>query len=108
MPWLHTETFPLPEEDLVSFSFGSPTYDLDKPVYHDIDNPTRTLSYNQGRTIVRKLVAGFRAAGLKKGDCFSITSFNDVRLTHLFSTFTPQSRVGHTDLRSRLCTQCAS
>lgn len=55
--------------------------DADIPkVYHDLDDPSRTLSWNQGRTLVRKLVAGFRAAGLKKGDCFSITSFNDVRL----------------------------
>jgi hypothetical protein len=32
MPWLHTETYPLPEEDVVTFSFGKPEYDLDKPV----------------------------------------------------------------------------
>lgn len=32
MPWLHTETYPLPEEDVVTFAFGDPSYDLDKPV----------------------------------------------------------------------------
>ena len=32
MPWLHTEKYPLPEEDLVSFSFGNLHYDPDKPV----------------------------------------------------------------------------
>ena len=32
MPWRHTETYPLPETDVVSFSFGDPSYDLDKPV----------------------------------------------------------------------------
>ncbi|ETN37935.1 uncharacterized protein HMPREF1541_07558 [Cyphellophora europaea CBS 101466] len=83
MPWLHTETYPLPEEDVVTFAFGDPSYDLDKPVYHDLDDESRTLSYNQGRVLVRKLVAGFRAAGLKKGDCFSITAFNDVTMLFL-------------------------
>jgi len=32
MPWLHTETYPLPEEDLISFTFGNDSYDQDKPV----------------------------------------------------------------------------
>lgn len=32
--------------------------------------------------IIRKLVAGFRAAGLKEGDCVCISSFNDVRQIH--------------------------
>lgn len=102
MPWLHTETYPLPEQDVVSFAFGDPRYDLDKPVcsigqhalqsnpfqiYHDLDDESRTLSHNQGKTIVRKIVAGFRAAGLQKGDCFAITSFNDVGLTKSWQSF---------------------
>ncbi|KAF2014491.1 acetyl-CoA synthetase-like protein [Aaosphaeria arxii CBS 175.79] len=84
MPWLAPDTYPLPEHDLVSFSFGNATYDLDKPVYYDIDDPNRTISWNQGYRIVRKLVAGFRAAGLQRGDCFSITSFNDIMYSMVF------------------------
>lgn len=34
--------------------------------------------------MVRKLVAGFRRAGLKRGNCFSITSFNDIMFSMLF------------------------
>ncbi|KPI35975.1 putative acyl-coenzyme A synthetase [Cyphellophora attinorum] len=82
MPWLHTETYPLPEQDIVSFAFGDPSYDLDKPIYHDLDSD-RTLSYNEGKALVRKLVAGFRAAGLKKGDCFALASFNDIMYSML-------------------------
>lgn len=57
-------------------------------IYHDLDDPSRTLSYNQGRKIVRQLVAGFRAAGLKKGECFSITAFNDVPSPTLLVRYT--------------------
>jgi hypothetical protein len=32
MPWLSQESYPLPAEDLVSFSFGNTDYDNDKPV----------------------------------------------------------------------------
>ncbi|KAF2107656.1 hypothetical protein BDV96DRAFT_616692 [Lophiotrema nucula] len=84
MPWLSPDTYPLPEEDLVTFAFGNNDYDHDKPIYHDIDNSSRTLSWNQGHTLVRRLVAGFRAAGLQKGDCFSITSFNDIMYPIVF------------------------
>lgn len=33
---------------------------------------------------MRKLVAGFRKAGMKKGDCFAITSFNDIMYPMVF------------------------
>ncbi|KAF2732344.1 acetyl-CoA synthetase-like protein [Polyplosphaeria fusca] len=84
MPWLHEDTYPLPEEDLVTFTFGNTDYDPDEPIYHDIDNESRTISWSQGRTLVRKLVAGFRKAGMKQGDCFSITSFNDIMYPMVF------------------------
>ncbi|KAF1943861.1 acetyl-CoA synthetase-like protein [Clathrospora elynae] len=84
MPWLSQESYPLPEEDLVSFSFGNTDYDNDKPIYHDADNEGRTISRAQGLSIVRKLVAGFRGAGLKKGDCFAITAFNDIMYSMVF------------------------
>ena len=47
-------------------------------IYIDAVNPTRTISSRQGRVLVRKLVAGLRAAGLQKGDCVCVHSFNDV------------------------------
>jgi 4-coumarate--CoA ligase len=34
MPWLSQESYPLPEEDIVSFAFGNTDYDNDKPVIY--------------------------------------------------------------------------
>ncbi|KAF2029185.1 acetyl-CoA synthetase-like protein [Setomelanomma holmii] len=84
MPWLSQESYTLPEEDVVSFAFGNTSYDNEKPIYHDADNASRTLSRRQGLSIVRKLIAGFRKAGLKDGDCFAITSFNDIMYPMVF------------------------
>jgi hypothetical protein len=32
MPWLSQESYPLPEEDIVSFAFGNTGYDNNTPV----------------------------------------------------------------------------
>jgi 4-coumarate--CoA ligase len=53
-------------------------------IYHDAENESRSLSRKEGLSIVRKLVAGFRKAGLKRGDCFAITSFNDIMYPMVF------------------------
>ncbi|KAK3714260.1 hypothetical protein LTR37_007846 [Vermiconidia calcicola] len=50
----------------------------------DVDDTSRSLSWHQARCMVRKLVAGFRAAGLKPGDCVSIAAFNDIMYPMLF------------------------
>ncbi|KIW35430.1 uncharacterized protein PV07_02127 [Cladophialophora immunda] len=84
MPWLSQESYPLPQKDLISLVFDECAYDPDKPIYHDLENPNRTISWRQGRSITRKLAAGFRKAGLKRGDCFSIASFNDIMYSMLF------------------------
>jgi len=84
MPWLAKEHVDLPSEDAASFALDHCDYDPDKPIYHDLENPSRTISHRQANTIVRKLVAGFRRAGLKKDDCFSITSFNEIMFSMLF------------------------
>lgn len=47
-------------------------------VYIDVANPSRSISLNQARTIVRQLIAGLRKWGVKEGDCVAIHSFNDV------------------------------
>lgn len=47
-------------------------------MYIDAAKPERTISNNHARQIIRKLVAGFHAAGLKEGDCVCIHSFNDI------------------------------
>ncbi|KAJ5365523.1 hypothetical protein N7517_008409 [Penicillium concentricum] len=73
----------LPTNDLLSYTFDEPTYDQDQPLYVDVSNPTRSISCNQARKLVRRLIAGLRAAGLKKGDCVLIHSFNDINYSIL-------------------------
>src|SRR5277367_1316514 len=44
----------------------------------DADHPERSLSLNQARTAIRKLVAELQHAGLQRGDCVCVHSFNDI------------------------------
>ena len=55
-----------------------------KQIFIDLDDTRRSLSWRQSRSMVRRLVAGFRAAGLQPGDCVSIASFNDIMYPMLF------------------------
>ncbi|KAL2861201.1 acyl--CoA ligase [Aspergillus lucknowensis] len=70
--------FPVPATDILSYVFSSPNYNPDKPVYIDVANPSRSISFNQAHTIVRQLIAGLRAWGVREGDCVAIHSFNDI------------------------------
>ncbi|KAL2813887.1 hypothetical protein BJX63DRAFT_442764 [Aspergillus granulosus] len=74
---------PIPATDVLSYLFSKPKYNPDKPVYIDVANPSRSISYNQARTIIRQLIAGLRAWGVKEGDCVAIHSFNDIYYTML-------------------------
>ncbi|KAJ5807954.1 AMP-dependent synthetase/ligase [Penicillium riverlandense] len=73
----------LPNKDLLSFIFDDPPYDQDAPIYIDAHQPQRSISCNQARSLIRKLVAGLRAAGLQRGDCVLIHSFNDINYSIL-------------------------
>jgi hypothetical protein len=66
--------------DLVSFAFNSQVR-LNKrtPLYIDADCPSRSLNATHTRTLVRKLIAGFRDAGLRRGDRVVVHLFNNVR-----------------------------
>ncbi|CAI7594395.1 unnamed protein product [Penicillium glandicola] len=68
----------LPTKDLLSYIFDEPPYDQDQPIYVDVKDPTRSISCNQARKLIRQLIAGLRASGLQKGDCVLIHSFNDI------------------------------
>ena len=65
--------------DLVSWIFGNSNYDQDAKIYIDPENSQRSISANEARTTVRKFVAGWKAVGLKPGDCVCVHAFNDVR-----------------------------
>lgn len=47
-------------------------------IYVDCANPERSISAKQAFSLIRKLVAGFRAAGLQKGDCVCLHAFNNL------------------------------
>ena len=65
--------------DLVSWIFGNANYDQDAKIYIDPENRQRSISANEARITVRKFVAGWKAVGLKPGDCVCVHAFNDVR-----------------------------
>ena len=50
-------------------------------IYVDAKDPSRSYSSNQARVFIRSMIGGFQAAGLKKGDCVCLHSFNDVSNT---------------------------
>ncbi|KMP03203.1 4-coumarate-CoA ligase 2 [Coccidioides immitis RMSCC 2394] len=102
------EYLPLPTKDILSWIFDDPQYDQDKPVnetlsppfpstcwvistllnyiqiYINPHNASESISCNQARVLVRKLIAGLRANGFKNGDCLNVHSFNDIYYPILF------------------------
>ncbi|KEF59596.1 uncharacterized protein A1O9_04442 [Exophiala aquamarina CBS 119918] len=79
MPFLAEEHYQIPSTDLLTWMFDDCTpYDEDKPIYIDAVNPSRSISRRQARSMVRRLAAGFSRAGLKRGDCVCLVSFNDI------------------------------
>ncbi|KAI5292341.1 hypothetical protein KEM52_006427 [Ascosphaera acerosa] len=71
-------TLPVPDQDICSWLFDRVTYNPDKPVYIDVDDPSIYGSWSQARELVRQLIAGLRAAGFSEGDCLNLHSFNHV------------------------------
>lgn len=86
MVFLAEQTIPVPQTDLISWIFDEVPYDQDKPIYIDAANPERTISANQARIIVRKLVAGLRKWGVRPGqkDVVCLHAFNDILYPMLF------------------------
>lgn len=78
MPFLAESHVDIPTKDILSWTFDDLSYDQDEPIYIDGLNPKRSISAREARSIIRKLVAGLRAIGVKKGDCVCINSFNDI------------------------------
>ncbi|KAF2169218.1 hypothetical protein M409DRAFT_20441 [Zasmidium cellare ATCC 36951] len=89
MPLPAESHIPIPTKDILSWCYEKRHfYDQDKPIY--IDTATdESISASQAYTTIRKLIAGWRALGLKKGDGVAIHSFN-----HLFYPLLVQSILG--------------
>lgn len=52
-----------------------------RQLYVDCANPSNTISARDTWSLIRKLIAGFHAAGLQQGDCVCIHAFNFVSQT---------------------------
>ncbi len=85
------EGIPIPDlcqMDLVSWTFGNQEYDQNSKIYVAPDHPSRSITANGARCMVRKLVAGFKAMGLQPGDCVCLHAFNDVSFFAVWSEAT--------------------
>ena len=78
MPFLAETTCPIPTQDICSWIFDKPSYNIDQPRFIDIANTSNYITARQAKSLVRKLCAGFRKAGLKKGDCVVLHGFNSI------------------------------
>lgn len=79
-----TDLAALSKLDLLTYVFGaagSANGDEDTPVLIDAEDPSRSLSINQARVLVRKIVAGLKAFGLKQGDTVCIHATNSVSIS---------------------------
>jgi non-ribosomal peptide synthetase component E (peptide arylation enzyme) len=78
---------PLPHDpvykDLLSFVFEDRpvNYDEQRPIYIDAENPSWAINAQQFRILVRRLIAGFKAQNLQRGDCVLVHLPNNVFLT---------------------------
>jgi 4-coumarate--CoA ligase len=84
MPFLAQTHVDIPKQDLLSWMFDNPQYDIDMPIYIDAANPSRSISCRQAKSLIRRLAAGFREAGVQKGDCVCLHSFNDIYYSMAF------------------------
>ncbi|KIW11304.1 hypothetical protein PV08_10604 [Exophiala spinifera] len=73
----------LPTKDILSWIFDAPDYDVDKPILVDASQPERFISHIHARTTIRKIIAGLRHMGVRRGDCVIVHSFNDIYYTLL-------------------------
>lgn len=65
-------------QDILSWIFDEPSYDLEKPVFIDAADTSRVVTGAHAKRLIRQLIAGFCAAGVQRGDCVCIHAFNDI------------------------------
>ncbi|KAI8711051.1 hypothetical protein NCS52_01480400 [Fusarium sp. LHS14.1] len=78
MPLPSTGQMEISSLDVVSFTLLNPQYDVHQPVFIDPANPETSLSHAQSVSLIRRLIAGLKSAGLKPGDVVCIHSFNTI------------------------------
>ncbi|KAL3495150.1 hypothetical protein BJX62DRAFT_196181 [Aspergillus germanicus] len=71
--------------DLLTFCFRGPVpYDENRPLFIDAENPSRSFSARQFRTLVRTLIAGLKAHHVQRGDCVLVHLGNNIIYPALF------------------------
>ncbi|KPI35469.1 putative acyl-coenzyme A synthetase [Cyphellophora attinorum] len=78
MPLPSSGTYPLSHKDVVSFTLDEPSYDNNRPVLIDPSDTSNYYTHASARKLVRQLIAGLRAAGLRHGDAVCVHSFNSI------------------------------
>ncbi|THY18542.1 acetyl-CoA synthetase-like protein [Aureobasidium pullulans] len=77
MPRLSQYQLDIPFTDILSFCSGTQhKLDQNKPIYTDCRDSRQSISSREAWILIRTLIAGFRHAGLKAGDCVCIHTFN--------------------------------
>lgn len=84
MPFPAKEHVDIPTKDILSWTFDHISYDWDDPIYVNGKNPKDSISARQAHSMIRKLTAGFKALGVRKGDCVCMNSFNDIHYPMFF------------------------
>ncbi|EXJ60903.1 hypothetical protein A1O7_05056 [Cladophialophora yegresii CBS 114405] len=84
MPFLAEQSVPIPGRDILSWMFDEPRFDQEKAVYVDAIDPSKCITANQARVLIRQLIAGFHAAGVRPGDTVCIHGFNSIYYPILF------------------------
>ncbi|KAI1881397.1 hypothetical protein JX265_000223 [Neoarthrinium moseri] len=80
-----TKQVQYPFIDVVSFAFDKQkAFDNGKPLYIDAEDPRRSLDYTQTRQLVRRIIAGLRAHGLRKGETVLVHLFNNYAYPAMF------------------------
>ncbi|KAI7287193.1 acetyl-CoA synthetase-like protein [Hortaea werneckii] len=78
MPFLAESHVPIPNQDILSWTFDNYKHDWNDPIYIDALDPKNSISAHQAKRMIRQLVAGFNALGIKRDDCVCIHSFNSI------------------------------
>ncbi|KAL6720094.1 hypothetical protein ACLMJK_002015 [Lecanora helva] len=72
------EYLDIPRTDLLSWTFGNTSYDQDKPIYVDAHNESTRISHRQAKSLVKRLIGGLHARGIRPGDSVCVHAFNNV------------------------------
>lgn len=77
MPFLSHQHPQILTKDITSWLFchNAEIKDSNDPVLIDAEQPSRSYIHNSAKSTVRKLIAGLRARGARKGQCVCVQSF---------------------------------